>query len=269
MHPLINKIAVPLSGNAVAQALVEKIVFSQFLHYLIGIGAGAKAMESGEKVVFKLLKRDLKLTQPLCIFDVGANQGLFVKMTHQHLPKISFNIHAFEPGLSTFKALSTSCDEYDNVILNNIAFGKQVGKSKLYYEKEGSTLASLSKRQLDNDTISFNCSETIKIDTVDNYCFKHSISKIDLLKIDVEGHEIDVLRGASRMLNEKRIKAILFEFGRGNIDSRTFLRDFFNFFNGYQVSNFLRVTPSGYLSPVKKYSAIHERFIVSNFIVTM
>jgi hypothetical protein len=48
------------------------------------------------------------------------------------------------------------------------------------------------------------------------------------VKLDVEGHELHILRGATRMLAEGRIAAIQFEFGGANIDSRSFMRDFFD-----------------------------------------
>ena len=44
MHPLITKLAVPISGNSIVQTVIQRLVFSQFLHYLIGIGAGSNAL---------------------------------------------------------------------------------------------------------------------------------------------------------------------------------------------------------------------------------
>jgi hypothetical protein len=51
------------------------------------------------------------------------------------------------------------------------------------------------------------------------------IQRIDLLKLDTEGHELSVLEGARRLLESRAIDTIQFEFGGANIDSRTFLRD--------------------------------------------
>lgn len=185
-------------------------------------------------------------TQPLCIFDVGANHGLFVKMIQQYLPDISLQIHAFEPGSHSYKILCDAAEKYENVILNNIALGKNSGESTLYYDIEGSWLASLSQRRLDHFGIDFKYSETIKIDTLDNYCLNANIQQIDLLKLDVEGHEMDVLKGAVKMLENRKIKVLSFEFGSCNIDSRTFFQDIFFFLTEYKMSNIFRITPSGY-----------------------
>lgn len=266
MHPLITKLAVPLSGNTIVQSAIQKIVFSQFLHYLIGIGAGSSAVASGETVLFKILKQRLNSTQPLCIFDVGANHGLFVEMIQQYLADISLQIHAFEPGSHSYKILCDSTKAYENTVLNNMALGKQQGESKLYYDTEGSWLASLSKRRLDHFGIDFKYSETIKIDTLDNYCFNTNIQHIDLLKLDVEGHEIDVLQGAVNMLKNKKIKMLSFEFGSCNLDSRTYFQDIFYFLKEYQMSNIFRITPSGYLNPIEEYQEVYEQFWTTNFI---
>jgi FkbM family methyltransferase len=59
-------------------------------------------------------------------------------------------------------------------------------------------LASLYDRQLDYFGIDYSKSETVKLSTLDDYCEKNSIDRIDFLKMDVEGHELKVLKGAER-----------------------------------------------------------------------
>ena len=51
--------------------------------------------------------------------------------------------------------------------------------------------------------------------------------EIDIMKLDVEGHELDVLEGSRKTINS--IKLIQFEFGGCNIDSKTFFQDFYYF----------------------------------------
>src|SRR5258708_1156157 len=72
-----------------------------------------------------------------------------------------------------------------------------------------------------------------KMDTIDNFCKINNISNIDFLKIDVEGHELSVLKGAQYMLTNKHIKIIQFEFNSHNVYSRVFLRDFYLMLKDY------------------------------------
>src|SRR5205807_7991096 len=53
--------------------------------------------------------------------------------------------------------------------------------------------------------------DVITLETIDGFCAANSIEQIDLLKIDVEGHELGVLSGASRLLSENRIAIIRIE----------------------------------------------------------
>ncbi len=107
--------------------------------------------------------------------------------------------------------------------------------------------------------------EEVRLSTIDEYCSSRGIEYIDLLKIDVEGHELDVLHGAGRMFAAGAIGMAAFEFGGCNIDTRTFFIDFYEFFRerGMRVA---RVAPSGYLYEIAGYTESLEQFRTSNFV---
>lgn len=250
-----------IAGNWFAQTLLEKTI--KFQLKLLGIGSGGGVELSGEKGIFKVLKQQVQA--PYCIFDVGANKGDFLKLALENVSTNDFTIHCFEPGKGTFDLLTKSSTKDNRITLNNIGLGREKSEASLYYDVLGSGLASLTKRNLAHFNKDFNDSETVIIDTVDDYCKVNSIERIHLLKIDVEGHELDVLMGAKMMFSSKSIDIVTFEFGGCNIDTKTFFQDFWYFFKSAQFTLF-RVTPSGYMFRITSYKEIYEQFRTSNFI---
>jgi hypothetical protein len=123
----------------------------------------------------------------------------------------------------------------------------------------GSGLASLTDRRLNHLSINMDVKETVQVTTIDAAVPKVSI---DILKIDIEGHELNALKGALETL--KRVRVVQFEFGGANIDTRTFFQDFFYFF---QKQNFTiyRITPLGIVK-IRKYNERMERFITTNYV---
>jgi hypothetical protein len=76
--------------------------------------------------------------------------------------------------------------------------------------------------------------------------------------MDIEGHELFALRGAQKCLANHRIGGLLFEFGFGNINSRTFLKDFWDLLSpDFRI---YRVTPSGIPLLINEYYEDLEYF---------
>ena len=261
---LLNRLTIPIfnyfSKNKFAQIFLEKNV--RLSQRFMGIGSGGGVFSSGEQVIFDILAK--KYAPPYCIFDVGANKGQFLSLALKKISTNKFSIHCFEPGKETFKHLCESGKD-DRVLLNNIGIGDKKEEKTHYYDKIGSGLASLTKRRLDHFGIAFNESETVQIETIDNYCKEKNINRIHLLKIDIEGHELDAFAGAKEMFANNAIDIITFEFGGCNIDTRTFFQDFWYFFLGMDMELF-RITPSGYLFSIEAYKEIDEQYRTTNFI---
>lgn len=250
-----------LTANRPAQLLLDVAV--KWKQFFQGIGSGTGVRSSGEKVVFKAMRQ--KPADHYCVFDVGANQGQFLALTRQHVGTENFSVHCFEPGGETFSILQHNHQPDDRVTLNNTGLSRASGEAVLHYDEAGSGLASLTKRELGHFNINFEQSESIKLSTVDEYCQAADVDVINLLKIDVEGHELDVLAGAERMFNERKIDVVTFEFGGCNIDTRTYFRDFWLFFDSRNYDVF-RITPSGYLFRIAKYRERCEQFRTTNFV---
>ena len=260
---ILRKALVKITGNHLAHKLLEKN--ADLTQYLMGIGTAVGADSNGEMAVVELLKK--KYQPPYCIFDVGSNKGQYLTALINTLLACEYTVHCFEPASHTFNLLKETANAFctEKIKLNNFALGKEQGQFKLYYNAPGSGLASLTKRRLDHFNIDFDKSEVVEVDTLDNYCQKNEVEFVHLLKMDVEGHELDVLKGAENMLNAKKVGMISFEFGGCNIDTRSYFLDFFYLFGDLEM-NVFRITPSGYLYPMKDYDEIYEQFRVSNYV---
>ena len=163
-----------------------------------------------------LLKLDLKT-----IFDIGAHKGEF----SSHILKYfkSSKIYAFEPQSEIYLKLKERFYQSKNIYPYNKALSDKNKKKKLNINIKTST-STFSKynknsnwRKLKeflltgSNKSSFVKSEIVDVTSIDNFCKKKNINKIDLLKIDTEGHEAEVLKGANKML-KKNIRYILLEF---------------------------------------------------------
>jgi len=235
----------------------------------MGIGAGAVTETSGEQVIIDLLRQAsarLSPERPLCIFDVGANKGQFLSMLLGGLGSTTLHLHAFEPSSTAFAALTAAHGNDPRLTLNNVGLGREETSMTLYSDSDASGIASLYRRRLDHFGLTFDQSETVSIEMLDVYRERKRVEQIDLLKLDVEGHELDVLAGAQKSFGAGRINMVTFEFGGCNIDSRSFLQDFFYFFKQYNSFDLFRITPAGYLAPVTAYREVYEQFRTTNYL---
>jgi FkbM family methyltransferase len=257
----LRRLLVQSAGNSLAQRALDWNVYVS--QYLMGIGSGSSPVSSGEQAILALALR--RVQGPLCIFDVGANRGQFVQLALRAVSGRAAMIHCFEPSHDAFAALRADAGTRPDVRLNNVALGSAPGSGTLFSDTPGSGLASLTRRRLEHHDVEFRFSEVVAIETLDDYCATQGVDRVDLLKLDVEGHELDVLRGAARMLGAGSIELVTFEFGGCNIDTRSYLRDFFDLFEGYRM-RLARITPSGYLVDLPRYREAFEQFRTSNFL---
>ncbi|MGC9964505.1 MAG: FkbM family methyltransferase [Syntrophobacteraceae bacterium] len=256
----IFKAAAWITGNKVAQRLLrENIRYSQFL---IGMGLGDVRL-SGEDAAIRLA---LKISKgPVCIFDVGANRGEYTNLVLRCCPGRRVAIHAFEPSQTAAGSFLENVQAGPDIYFNRMALSSSTGSAQLFYDNPGSVYASMTQGALLAVVSKCSKSETIQMDTLLDYCACHGIDRIDLLKTDVEGHELEVMRGAGDMLNPRRIQLIQFEFGTAQAYTRKFFRDFWDLLVpiGYRIA---RITPSGYLEKISCYSVDLEVFRTQNFL---
>jgi FkbM family methyltransferase len=193
------------------------------------------------------------------VFDVGANRGRYTKTLLDRIPNVT--VHAFEPSSVSFAGLKSQFALDSRVTLLNKALGNSQKLQTLFANEPGSALSSLTQRRLDHFGISFEVREQVSVITLDDYCAQLGYFP-DAMKLDVEGNEMEVLRGGQETLNQCQI--IQFEFGGCNIDTRIFFQDFYYFFSekGFRIARITRKE----LIPIDSYNEILETFSTTNYI---
>lgn len=176
-------------------------------------------------------------------FDVGGNIGE-ISLLFSHFVGTNGYVHSFEAASKTFEKLKEILllTNKRNIILNNYALSDKKGERELFvYPEEYSTWNTFANRPLEKYGIEIKPEKTtiVATETIDNYCENNSIKKIDLLKIDAEGSEVEVLLGAKKMFEKKAIGCCVFEFGQTIYDMGYKPDDLKSFFNnvGYRIKN--------------------------------
>jgi len=212
----------------------------------------------------RFLSRHLPAIGDGLLFDVGANHGSYTKFLRRLSP--GSRIHAFEPHPATFASLQERCGT-SSVTLVNMAVSDTAGAMQLYdfADSDGSTQASLAQASVemfDPDVVS----HTVEVTTIDAYMAVAGIERVDFLKIDTEGFDINVLRGAKQALSRGAIKAIQFEFIPADIAMRVTMRDFFEVLHGYRL---FRLCLNGGLMPIRRYDVKRCEIYVTHNIVAL
>ena len=237
--------------------------------YAMNYGGGGLIESSGEAWVLSEIVRPAcaGITTPV-VFDVGANVGDYSELVHSIIP--SARIYAFEPAAPVYEQLARKLSEIGNganLEAFNLGLSDEEKTVDLHsYTVEGQAVSLISSidRRLPTQVVQVEVSDTerIEVRTLDSFCVAHAIEKIDFLKLDVEGHEVAVLRGAQAMLDRGAISMIQFEFGPANIYSRTY---FYNFWSMLSAKyDLFRIIPGG-IVPITYYGEHLEVFLTTNY----
>jgi FkbM family methyltransferase len=200
------------------------------------------------------------------VFDVGANVGDWVALLLSVAPEIS-RVYAFEPCAPTYARLSARSFSA-TVLPRHLGFSSKSGKAALYVFDDAAVLNSLHNRRGLEDGWGIQpaaSSEEVTLETIDAFCEREGIASVDYLKIDTEGHEVDVLQGARKSLESGILKAVQFEYGGTYIDSRRLLKDVFELLAPVDYTVFL-ITPDG-LVAYPRYDQRLENFQYKNFVI--
>ena len=148
----------------------------------------------------------VKTDNPM-LFDIGANVGQTVK-DFKEVFKHS-TIHAFEPSPDTFEILKNKTSSFENIHLWNYGIGASSGDLLLNEYVHSNTNSFLDIQN--NEPSNLKRRTLVKTTTVDQFSDENGIHKIDVLKIDTEGFELEVFKGASKIFSDCKIGLLFFE----------------------------------------------------------
>jgi FkbM family methyltransferase len=270
IHLLLIKLISKIIGKKKLESLLvytaKTANVNLHVHGLIqngGLSSFDQKINGEQLFLAKILPSLLKTESALTLFDVGANIGDFSLELIKSFPNA--DIHSFEPVKATFDILAKNTFGLD-IKLHGVGFGETIGNGELFntVNKTNNTIASAYKDVFhevfkNDDKLG---SIVFEMDTLDNFCKSNNITLVDFLKIDVEGHELSVLKGATQLIRNKKIKIIQFEFNSHNVHSRVFLRDFYAILQDFE---FYRIVPGGLIA-LGAYNHINEIFMLQNIV---
>lgn len=139
------------------------------------------------------------------VFDVGANDGRTILRIQDQLS--SPRIFAFEPVSATHRKLVERTSHLENVQCFQLALGERPGRQAIHLN-EIDAMSSFSPKWGNSAG-----TEMVEITTIDRFMAEHEVDFIHYLKIDTEGYELEVLKGAQEALAASRIAILQVEVG--------------------------------------------------------
>jgi FkbM family methyltransferase len=216
---------------------------------------------SGEQA---FIRQALRGTAAPIVFDVGANEGHWSAFALSANP--GARIFAFEPHPRTYERLAS---RLPGARCFAVGVGERAGVRTLhdYADGAGSGHASFVEGVIETVHRREAALWQVVVATLDDLAAAEGVDRIDLLKVDVEGMELAVLRGAQRLLERGAVKRILFEFNEMNLLSGARFADFYALLAPrYRL---YRVLPHGRLAIDRYHPWMHEQFVFQNFVAEL
>lgn len=197
--------------------------------------AGMTAVRnSRDDSAFALQKQILETAAT--IFDIGGHMGQTSERYLTLYPDAE--IHYFEPQEKAVRQAEKHLSG-QNVHINNTAVADAPGEATFHINgfTAASSLQVPHEKAADNwpaAAMRVRKTVTVPVTTVDAYCEERNIDAIDILKIDVQGHEYRVLQGARDLLSRGGIKLVYFEYIHcDTYAEQTDLAGYFKLLDGY------------------------------------
>ncbi len=225
--------------------------------------SGHDFQTNGELALVTALVRRWKAegVERAMVFDVGANQGHWSVSVMEVAGREGqgVDLHLFEPTQAGQAAIRQQA-RLSGCRLNAFGLSDVAESREIFFDTPLSGFASLHQRSVD---VNLERTERVRLDRFDRYVEEAGIKHVHLLKMDIEGHELQALRGAGEKLSPEFVDCVQFEYGRCNLDSGTSLRDIFGLLEsrGFRMAKVLAHGLSG-----RTYKPWLETYSHGNFV---
>ena len=225
----------------------NKIVRSRF-------GDAAWVAESGEEWV-------IRATAPRCpvFVDVGANTGEWAARFLEAAPAGAKGF-LFEPGAAALSKLQRRFGASPSIRIVPVALADVEGELAFFEEADAGGMSSLVAG---HSTRASTQRRTVPVRVLDDALDELGVERVDFLKIDTEGFDLQVLRGARRRLQARRIGLLQFEYQHAWAKSGSTLGGALTLLEGYGYTVFLLRTDGLFTFD---YSLYGEHFGLSNYV---
>ncbi len=231
----------------------------------LNYGNGGEFHLSGEKELIRKLFVNYP-SKSIIFFDVGANNGDYASSVIDCLGDKINQYYCFEPSSTTRAVLEEKVGARNNVFVYPLGLSDKCEDMLLLSSSKSSGLSTFYNRDLSHYEIKYDSSENVKVVTLDSFCQNEGIDRVDFLKMDIEGHELAAMNGGIQMIQSRKIKYIQFEFGGCNIDSRTYLKDFYKVLScNYDLYRIQRYS----IVKMPEYSEVLENFTTTNYLAIL
>jgi FkbM family methyltransferase len=158
-----------------------------------------------EKDIIKYYRKILK--KDLVVFDIGANIGIYSLIAANRIG-INGRVYAFEPADIAYMSLVNNIElnKFDNISVNKMGVSDHTGTA-IFNVCEDDAYNSLGAKPMKEIVKT----ETIKLVSIDNFVATNNIRKIDVIKVDTEGAEYLVFKGAEKTLR-RDMPTLFFEY---------------------------------------------------------
>jgi FkbM family methyltransferase len=148
------------------------------------------------------------------VFDVGAYDGRLTSRYRTIFPQAS--VFCFEPLPELFDNLNETFKKDTRVKPFNLAISDKTGTKEFYINRRKDTSSTLpvlpeADNYVDHNIIENEKKIEVPAISIDDFCAKHSIHRVQVLKMDIQGHETAALQGAIKMLSQQLISLIYLE----------------------------------------------------------